>query len=56
MPYSSVALERCHKAGQAGAVVRQAGKAGQACGGIMRVGAVAISSGLQWKKRSGGCT
>ena len=42
--------------GIACAVVRQAGEAGQVGGSVMRAGTVAISSGLQWKKRSGGRT
>ena len=49
MPYSGIALERCHEAGQVG-------EAGHAGGSVMRVGAVAISSGLQQKKRSRGRT
>jgi hypothetical protein len=49
LPYSGIALERCHEAGQVG-------EAGHAGGSVMRVGAVAISSGLQQKKRSRGRT
>ena len=47
LPYSGVALERCHEAGQVG-------EAGHAGSSVMRAGAVAISSGLQQKRGAGG--